>query len=68
MRRVGALVEYVEIAGVDHAYDIDDVDRAAEMYPKIAGYIAAATSSKRTTPTKPTGAKSTQANKKTGGS
>lgn len=44
LRAVGALIEYVEIPSVDHGYDVDDVDRAAEIYPRIAHHIGAATS------------------------
>jgi acetyl esterase len=50
LRAAGALVEYVEIAGVDHGYDAQDVERAREVYPKIAAFIAAAT--KKATPQK----------------
>jgi acetyl esterase len=50
LRNAGALVEYVEIAGVDHGYDVNDLERAGEIYPKIAGFIAAAT--KKATPKK----------------
>jgi acetyl esterase len=43
LRTAGALVDYVEIAGADHGYDVNDLERAAEIYPKIAGFIKAAT-------------------------
>jgi acetyl esterase len=39
---VGALVEYREIAGVDHGYDMGDDVRARESYTLIAERIAAA--------------------------
>lgn len=42
LRTVGALVEYVELEGVDHGYDVEDIERAREVYTRIAGFIAAA--------------------------
>lgn len=48
LRAAGALVEYVEIADVDHGYDAQDVEHAREIYPKIAAFIAAAVSKKAT--------------------
>lgn len=42
LRKVGALVEYVELEGVDHGYDVQDVERAREVYTQIAGFIKAA--------------------------
>ena len=39
----GALVEYREISGVDHGYDLKDDDRARESYQLIAAHIRHAT-------------------------
>lgn len=36
---VGALVEHHDLAGVDHGYDVKDVDRAREVYALIARHL-----------------------------
>lgn len=43
LKRVGALVEYREVAGADHAYDGDDDDRARVSYALIAEHVRKAT-------------------------
>ncbi|WP_309712399.1 alpha/beta hydrolase fold domain-containing protein [Pseudolysinimonas sp.] len=48
LRKAGALVEYVELEGVDHGYDTRDLERAREVYAQIAGFIKAAVKSPRT--------------------
>ncbi|HWH98146.1 MAG TPA: alpha/beta hydrolase [Pseudolysinimonas sp.] len=43
LQKVGSLVRYVELEGVDHAYDVRNVDRAREVYTQIAEFIKSAT-------------------------
>jgi acetyl esterase/lipase len=42
----GSLVEYFEVGGVDHGYNImsGDRDTTERMYSRIAGHVAAVTS------------------------
>jgi acetyl esterase len=42
---VGSLVEYHEVTGADHGYDVKDDERARSVYSMIANHIAQATSS-----------------------
>jgi acetyl esterase len=39
LERVGALVEYREVAGADHGYDLKDDDLARETYRSLAAHI-----------------------------
>ena len=43
LRQVGSLVEHHDMAGVDHAYDLDDEDKAREIYAFIARHVRQAT-------------------------
>ena len=43
LREAGALVEHVDIPGVDHGYDVDDAEKAREIYTLIARHIRQAT-------------------------
>jgi acetyl esterase/lipase len=45
LREVGALVEHVDIPGVDHGYDVDDAEKAREIYGLIARHIKQAANS-----------------------
>jgi acetyl esterase len=44
LNEVGSLVEYREVDGADHGYDLKDDERARSIYSMIAGHIGQATS------------------------
>ncbi|MFG6201660.1 alpha/beta hydrolase fold domain-containing protein [Nonomuraea sp. JJY05] len=43
LRKAGALVEYYDVPQADHAYDMNDAEKARETYALIARYLGQAT-------------------------
>lgn len=43
LRQVGSLVEHHDVAGVDHGYDLNDDEKAREIYAFIARHVRQAT-------------------------